>query len=393
LARAIGCRVAAALLLATATAIAVPGSPAAAEPDDAPPNEPRPLPTGSRLILVEGPWRPPLYAPVDEDWLQLTSGEWVRGTIEQIRADHVYFDSDELDDLVIDWSDVAELRSAKRNTYRFSRDGRDDVIVTGSAGMREGVIRIDTGSEVREFPSDALLAMIEGELREINYWSLDAGLGVTARSGNSDQLDTSIRVKLERDTPLTRGTLLYEAAYSVVESDQVTNNQRLYGEFAYYVSKRLFALLPTAEAYRDRLQNIELRTTVGVGIGYELVDRAKLEWDATLGAAYQRTDFGRVEPSQDDPAHDAAVIFGTALEMDPWKDVEWDTSYKLSLVVTDLHKTNHHLSSVFSLDIWGPLDLDVTFIFDRIEGPARDADGERPERNDYQLTVGLAVDL
>ena len=387
------CRAILAVLLGVATLFI--GSPAirAAEIEAAPEPGATPLPPGPNVLPVDEPWRPPVYVPSEKDWLRLNSGEWVRGTIERINDENVYFDSVELEDLEIDWSDVAELRSAKQNTYRFTREGGKDIIVTGTAGMRDGILRIDTGAGIRSFPRDDLLSMIEGELREINYWSLDGSLGMTLRSGNSNEFGYSLRAKLMRETPLSRGFVLYESAYSVAENVRLTDNQRLYGEFAIYVSKRFFAQVPTAEAYQDHLQNIDLRTTVGAGLGYDVVDRPRMDWRVTLGGGYQRTEFGQVQPTEDNPANDAALMFGTTIELDPWKDIDWDTSYKLAVVVTDLSKTNHHLSSVFSFEIWGPLDLDISFIWDRIEGPARDSAGELPERNDYQMTLGLAIDL
>jgi hypothetical protein len=109
----------------------------------------------------------------------LKSGELLRGEIEYIRDEKVYFDSDELEDLEIDWSDVTGFASPRNNTYRFG----DDEIVTGTAEMRGGVIRIDTGAAIREFPRSTFYSMIEGELREIDYWSLKAALGLTWRSG------------------------------------------------------------------------------------------------------------------------------------------------------------------------------------------------------------------
>jgi hypothetical protein len=44
-------------------------------------------------------------------------------------------------------------------------------------------------------------------------------------------------------------------------------------------------------------------------------------------------------------------------------------------------------------DIWGPLDFDVTTIFDRVEDPKPDSSGDTPEKNDFRLVVGLSVDL
>jgi len=48
---------------------------------------------------------------------------------------------------------------------------------------------------------------------------------------------------------------------------------------------------------------------------------------------------------------------------------------------------------VLSIEIWGPLDLDVTFAWDRIEKPEADSDGDVPESDDLRLTVGLALDI
>lgn len=69
--------------------------------------------------------------------------------------------------------------------------------------MHDGAVRVDTGDDVREFPCDALLSMIEGDLRELNDGSGDAGIGLTLRAGNSSQTDWSGRVEVKRETPLT----------------------------------------------------------------------------------------------------------------------------------------------------------------------------------------------
>ena len=92
-------------------------------------------------------------------------------------------------------------------------------------------------------------------------------------------------------------------------------------------------------------------------------------------------------------AHDAAVVASTEADFDLPRGIEWDNSYKLQLVVTDLDKTNHHAESMISFDVWGPLELDVTFMFDRVEKPVPDAGGNVPKSNDYRVTMGLGIDF
>jgi Protein of unknown function, DUF481 len=341
---------------------------------------------------ASGAWRPPPLEPDKKrakDWLLLKSGEVLRGEIEYIREDKVQFDSDELEDLEIDWSDVIGFGSPRRNTYRFG----NDVIVTGTAEMRAGTIRIDTGNEIREFPRSGLYSMIEGELREIDYWSLKAGLGLTLRSGNSDQTDLTARVDLKRETALTRTLASYESAFSEVESEEVTDNQRLTSYFAYFITTRTSLAAPIVELYRDRVRNVDLRTTVAAGVGYDVIDRPRVEWNVLGGAGYQRTEFASIEADEDQTTEDAALLFRTSLELDPIPDVDWDTTYTLIAVVTDWDKTSHHLSSVLSFEVWGPLDLDLSFIWDRIEAPAPDPDGDTPKSDDFQLTVGVSLEF
>jgi hypothetical protein len=95
-------------------------------PEETPPfAEPEPSiePAGTPLPLgpdpVTGPWLPPELDTSKKEWIRLTTGEWLRGNIDNIDDGTLYFDSAELDDLEIDWPKIAELRSSHRNTYRF----------------------------------------------------------------------------------------------------------------------------------------------------------------------------------------------------------------------------------------------------------------------------------
>src|SRR5262249_3947422 len=198
------------------------------------------------------------------------------------------------------WDDVAGFGSPRVNTYRFG----DQAIVTGTAGMRGGVIRVDTGTEIREFRRADLYSMIEGETRELNYWSLDASAGLTWRSGNADQTDFSSRVQLQRETALTRAFVAWESAYSVVDNDEVTNNRRITGMFAYYVTTRFFLAAPIGELYTDEVRNVDLRATIASGAGYDIVDRPRAEWSVLGGAGYQRTEYSHLEFGRDRKAQD-----------------------------------------------------------------------------------------
>ena len=88
-----------------------------------------------------------------------------------------------------------------------------------------------------------------------------------------------------------------------------------------------------------------------------------------------------------------AITGSVFLELEITSDVDFDNSYSVQLIATDLDKTNHHVQSKLSVDIWGPIDFDFTFNWDRIENPALDRNGVRPESNDLRISAGFGIDF
>jgi putative salt-induced outer membrane protein YdiY len=353
-----------------------------------------PLPAGPGLQAVPEDWRPPVAQQGALDWLRLSKGEWVAGSLERISDDVVYFDSNEFDDVEIDLEDVLELRSARHHTYRLEgATPRDDILLTGTAGMRAGSLRIEADGELHVFERTRLIGMVEGGLRERDYWSGEVSLGVTANSGNSDQTDLSTYAMIRRETALTRGQLSYRASQSTSDGKRTAESHRANGEFDYYLTRRLFLVAPWLEAFGDPFQNIKLRSTAGVGLGYDVIDTAKWEWEVGTGLAYQSNELDTAPAGESTTANDVAVQFNTELKWEPTSNIEYTTSYRIQLVATDPGNTNHHLSSVLEFDIWGPLELDITWIWDRIWQPGRDENGVRPASDDYRFVVGLSLDF
>jgi hypothetical protein len=352
------------------------------------------------LALVAGPiaatgGAPPLPPLAGEapgtrevDWVQVDSGEWVRGELKRVHDEKLSFDSDEFGDVTLDWGDVASLIPARVVTCRLP--GRR--LVTGTLEMRNGVVRIDTGTEVVEVRRQDVVGILPGKGEELGFWSGSASLGLSARAGNTEQMDLTMRAEVRRQTALTRFKTSYTGEISTVDKDTTANSHRVPATFDVFLTRRFFVTVPGFEYYTDEFQNIQSRFTAGLGLGYEIVDKSWVEWEVGTGAAYQYTAFESVETG-DSIAHDAALVASTEFDFDLPRGLEWDNMYKLQLVVTDLDKTNHHAESTISFDVWGPLELDVTFIFDRVENPVPTAGGDVPKSNDYRFTVGLSIEL
>jgi hypothetical protein len=265
-------------------------------------------------------------------------------------------------------------------------------VVVGTLEMRNGEVRIDTGTEVLEVGRADVVGILPGRGEELGFWSAKASVGLSARSGNTEQLDLTLQGEVKRETAWTRFEAGYTGEVSSVENDVTANRHRVPVNLDWFLRRGFFVTVPSFEYVRDELQNIKNRFTLGLGMGYEIIDKPWVTWEGSAGVGYQGTAFESVETG-DPTDQDAVVVASTDLDFDLPRGLEWDNSYKLQLVATDLDKTNHHAESTVSFDLWGPLELDVTFTFDRVEGPVSDADGEVPESNDYRLTVGLSVEF
>jgi putative salt-induced outer membrane protein YdiY len=335
-------------------------------------------------------WHPPEPIASEKDWVQLSSGEWLRGTIDLFRDLKLEFDSDDLDDLTIDWEDVAAFRSPRLLTFAFTGDR----VATGTSSMRDGVIRISAKGGIEEFPRTELLSIIEGKPKEINYWSARASIGYTARAGNTDQQDLSTLVRIKREATRSRLNINYDGNFGEVDSVQTINNHRGVIDLNIFLSRRLYVTPVALDIYNDKFQNIDYRTTIGAGAGYYIFRKSRIDWDVGLGGGYQVTRYISVEAGTDQEEKNGAIIPSTKLEADVTDDIELVFEYSSMIGAKDSKTTNHHAMILMTIDFFRDIfELSFSFTWDHMQNPRANAEGYVPKRDDYRLNFGFAVDL
>ena len=347
------------------------------------------LSLGSLAVAQDAEWKPPEPSPQSKDWIRLTSGEWLRGEIQVFRDDKLEFDSKELDELTLDWKDVAEIRSPRILTYTFDKRG----MATGTAVMRADTLVIRTDLGPRAFPRSDLLTIIEGALSAWNFWSVKVSLGLIARAGNTDQEDLTALVFLRRQAPRLRLDLEYKGNFSNTNDVRTVNNHRGSARFDYLVSRGFFVTPFSGDLYSDEFQNLDLRGTVSAGVGLFLIRKSGREWYVQLGGGYQHTRFVSVEPGESMEEQSGTINPSTALELDITGSLELSCDYNAQVTIPDTKGTVHHAFALLSFEITSILDLDVSLTWDRVENPKADAEGNVPKQDDYRLSFGLGLDF
>ena len=336
---------------------------------------------------VSAAWRPPGVGRDGSDWVQLWSGEWLKGQLRYIQNKEVGFDSDEMDEQILKLKNVSKVYSAQPMFTQFA----DQPSVYGRVVISNDVVRVE-GAQPVSLSRDQLLGITpSGGDTGFRGWSGDFDLGLSVQSGNSEQTTLTASAELARRTPNTSFLINYLGNYSQVNNVQSANSQRINANYDLRLNHDWFLRPIQLEYYQDSLANIARRYTLGVGAGYYVLDRDDLEWTVSAGPGYQATWFENVEPGQSDTATTPAAVLGSNFKADITQRLTFIQTWQSMFIDQQSGTYNHHSVTTCEFEIKRHLDLDVSFIWDYLQNPETKDGGDVPQRSDYYLTLGFGV--
>jgi hypothetical protein len=332
-------------------------------------------------------WKPPGVGKDGSDWVQLKSGEWLKGNLKYVQNKLVEFDSDEMDQQTLKLKNVSQIYTAKPVFTQFE----DREPAYGTVVVSNDVVTV-LGDEPFSLTRDMLIGITpSGRRTGIRNWSGDAFLGFSLQSGNHDQTTISASVELARRTPATTFLLNYLGNYSEANGDENANNNRLNTTYDIRLNKHWFVRPEQTEAYQDHLANVEYRLTGGVGAGYYIFDRTGLEWTVAAGPSYQYTKFSTVESGQSDNAATPALLLESKFKADITRRLTFIQSWQSTFMNRESGQYTHHTVTTLEFEVKRHLNLDVSMVWDYLQNPQVKSDGSLPQKSDLFMTVGLGV--
>ena len=342
---------------------------------------------------------PPCFAEVKElpapcsggdDWLQLDSAEWLRGNLRRMRNRTVEFNSEDLNSQTFDWDDdVATLCMA--GIARFVRTNHEMIQGIGHVGQETVSILAATGQV--EFPRSDLVAILPGRSSELDRWSFKLSLGGDFNTGNTNQSSLNASVVIDREDSWTRTQLAYYGSYGAADGVVNVNRYRIETGVDYFITRRFYAQPLDAALQYDEFQNIEARVSPTAGFGYRVVEKSWLEWDFEVAMGYQYLQNISVVAGQQLYRSDFIGRLSTYFKWTIVNDLKLTVNHTSLIVATDIGRTSGHTRSVLSYKVNDLIDIETTFVHDRVWEPVPNAAGVTPKKDDFQLIFSLAVNV
>ncbi len=208
------------------------------------------------LVLMQG--------IVHADTVLLKNGNSVDGKIIKMEDDSLEFDTDFADIIFIDWEEIAGFESDRPLTLIL----KSNVVLPEGIGTRDGDRLIVTRIE----PNGPLPMTAVKSINPATLWYRgNIALGGNKTTGNSSTqaFNLSESFLLRED----RHRLQMYGKFNEGETKGQPTAQNAAGSFRYdyYLSRQIYVISDQLVEH-DRFQNLNLRTTSTVGLGYDFID-------------------------------------------------------------------------------------------------------------------------
>lgn len=328
--------------------------------------------------------------PIRFDWILLENGELLGGDLLSLFRNNVRFDSDELGLIELDFDDIRQIRSNDIMSIRLENNQ-----------IYEGQLLIDRkqitffNKPHLSFPRDQLLSISPSKESEDSIWNSSFSLGINFKTGNSERLDYTIAVNIERLTALDRisldylGILARSEDFETGETKQTEENQRVTFAYDWFYTRNIFFRIPDIEYHEDKFKNIDYKVTLALAAGLLIFDEDDYFWRTYLGPSIQYTHFVEVEDNMSKSDSSNGLLFGTDFGYDFTSEITFSAQYVGRTTSKESGHLLHHIEASIDVELFKDLDLQFKSILDFIAEPVPNELGEVPEKTDILLIFGV----
>jgi putative salt-induced outer membrane protein YdiY len=229
------------------------------------------------------------------DEVTMANGDVITGEILTLDGGKLKVKTPYNAELELDWASVKSIRSDVpvelvlederhvKGTLETSPDGTLQVVTEAEGPVLIGAPSLVTG-------------MNPPEVKWINYTG-DVLAGASYLTGNTETTSLNLSGKFIARTKRHRGTL--RAGWYYAETENIVTARRLTGsaKYDFFATEKLYIYL-NGLFESDEFKDLDLRSTIGPGVGYQFFDNDRLKLAAEAGYSYVNENF-KVAPDND----------------------------------------------------------------------------------------------
>jgi len=231
-----------------------------------------------------------LASPTLADSIWLANGDKLSGTIVSKEADTLILETDYAGRISLQWKQIRQIESTQAVTVLL----KDDTRVTGTLlKAKDGGLRIKASELFESAPLDLSSISYINPPALANGKTVFSGhinVGINASNGNSQTEQAHLDGEMVARSQDNRVTIGGSFNHNSDSGKQTASNTIGYGKFDHFLDDKWY-LYSNARFERDRFQDLKLRTTVGVGSGYQFLDNDRTQLSLEGGLDYFNEDF------------------------------------------------------------------------------------------------------
>jgi len=235
------------------------------------------------------------------DTVTTVDGSRLQGEIVKIDAGALHLETSFAGTLEIAMSNVASFASDDPETLRLDTGE----VVTGPINATsDGQLRVATrGGPVTMSPAQVEAAWTPGEtdpavlVREaemasqVRKWSYNAAFALNGRSGNTESTDLAASFDATLEGPHDRLNFYLSAAYGEEDDGNISANEFIGGaSYTNFFADNLGWYGRTELEY-DEIEEIDFRSTSGLGLSYKFIDEEKMKLEGRAGFSYRFEEY------------------------------------------------------------------------------------------------------
>ncbi len=233
--------------------------------------------------------------PALADTVKLKNGDWLTGTVVKKETNKLIFKTKYTDEISILWSEIATLNTDESVKVVLSDDSTFDARLQkrslGRVKMVSSGLKMSTELDLQDVTYINPSPEVSGKGVE---WTGHANVGGATTSGNTDNSQVRVDAEGIARTAQNRYTVGAYFNRAKAEGESTAFNSKGYMQYDHFLSKQWY-LYTNGSLENDKFRDINLRSSAGIGSGYQIYEQDDLNLSIEGGVNYISTDFDDAE--------------------------------------------------------------------------------------------------